>query len=95
MSANRSVERCFSVGDMAEIVYSLSGNPPGQIVEVIGGLEPRTSPLRGLVMGYVVLHPDGFERIATPNQLRRLKSPRESLCRWEEVPYFNPTKVTA
>jgi hypothetical protein len=86
----------FNVGDLAELVYSLrETGQPGETVEVIGGLQPRRSHQRGMILAYRVLHQDGIPRVASPDQLRKKRPPREALGRWEDVPYFNPTTVRA
>lgn len=95
-----SEEAPFKPGEIAIIVRSNHGYV-GQECEVIGGLTRRPGLLAtgriSIAWGYVVRTSDGRRWITSHDSLKRRKppQPREQLARWEDVPYWNPTRVTA
>lgn len=52
-----------------------------------------------IIRGYEVAMPDAYHRhesnVFCPKFLRKKQPPREEVGRWEDVPFFNPTEVTA
>lgn len=89
----------FAIGELAEFI----GTDPvlpwfrGMECTVTGPLELReyhfvTGTRRA--MAYEVKSATGEVGPCQPQLLRKKRPPSEPLARWEDIPYFNPTKET-
>lgn len=90
----------FAIGELAEFIDTAPVLPWFQGMEctVTGPLELRPyffTTGTVVAMAYEVKAANGEVGPCQPALLRKKRPPREPLARWEDVPYFNPTLVTA